>query len=126
MLCLQRKIYTGGRLQKTLLYPICETKVETIWHVLWECRESMGVWQECNKKIHKLSLIESDGLRLVHQLMAKLDHPSLMEAFFVARLVWHQRNDFVFGRGFTNPVQLVVQAREALVLFFLKCRIFQW
>jgi ribonuclease HI len=74
----------------------------------------MGVWEECNKKIHKLSLEESDGMGLVYQFMTKLDHYVLMEALSVARMVWHQRNGFVHGSGFTEPKKILAQAQEVL------------
>jgi ribonuclease HI len=35
----------------------------------------------------------------VSQFITKLDHESLLEALFVARLVWHRRNGFVHGGG---------------------------
>jgi len=105
------------KITKDPLCPVCESKAETIWHVLWECRASMGVWQESNKRIHKLILEESDGLGLVSQFITKLDHESLLEALSVARLVWHRRNGLVHGGGITGPKQVVTQARTALHLF---------
>jgi hypothetical protein len=70
--------------------------VETVWHVLWDCPASVDVWQESHRKIHKLSLVESDGLGWVQQLMSKLDSNVLLEALSVARCIWLRRNGVVF------------------------------
>jgi hypothetical protein len=99
------------------LCPICAHQVETVWHVLWACPASVDVWQECHRKILKLSLVESDGLGWVQQLMAKLDTNVLLEALSVARCIWLRRNGAVFRQGFSDPKQIVTLGREAVCNF---------
>jgi hypothetical protein len=99
------------------LCPICANQVETVWHILWDCPASVDVWQECHRKISKLSLVKSDGLGWVQQLMAKLDSNVLLEALSVARCIWLRRNGAVFRQGFADPRQIVTQGREVVCFF---------
>jgi hypothetical protein len=67
------------------------------------------------------SLVKSDGLGWVQQLMAKLDSNVLLEALSVARCIWLRRNGAVFRQGFADPRQIVTQGRE-VVCFFVEAR----
>lgn len=51
---------------------ICLQETEDVFHILWSCKSSMAVWQECGKKIQKLALGEADGKGLLQYLMRSL------------------------------------------------------
>jgi len=47
----------------------------------------VAIWQECSRKLQKLSLTDSDGIGFMEQLMEKLERDELEEALTVARLI---------------------------------------
>jgi len=90
---------------------LCLGDVETTFYVLWSCPSSVVVWQECSRKVHKLSLLESEGMSFVKELMENLDDDAFMEVMFVARLIWMRRNAAVFRKEFQSPSQVVFAAK---------------
>jgi len=55
----------------------------------------------------------TDGKGLVMYFMQRLEPEELVEALIVARMIWSRRNDFIFNRGFTSPVQIMVAVRSS-------------
>lgn len=96
------------------LCPFCLVNTETTCHILWSCPSSVAVWQERSRRVQKISLVESEGVCFIKQLMAKLEVEEVEEALTVARLIWLRRNSFVFGREFTFPSKLVIIAKESV------------
>lgn len=74
----------------------------------------MAVWQDCCRRIQKLSLTESDGLGSIRQLQDKLDEKEFEEVLTINRLIWHRINSYVFGRKFVPPHQMITKARELM------------
>jgi hypothetical protein len=52
------------KIKQDPLCPLCSSSTEDIWHALWSCPAAVAVWQDCPHRLQKLSLQESDGLRL--------------------------------------------------------------
>jgi hypothetical protein len=82
----------------------------------------MAFWQECNRKIQKLSCVEDDGMALIQFLWDKLDTDDLLLAFIVARRIWLRRNSFIFEGVFIPPQQLESTASDSLEFFLLAQR----
>ncbi|XP_062173647.1 uncharacterized protein LOC133879121 [Alnus glutinosa] len=76
------------------------------------------------KKIQKLNCDIVDGKGMITFLFEKLDSKGLLEALTVARLIWHRRNDYVFGRGFNSPNKVIVAVRITLESFSLANSVF--
>lgn len=87
--------------------------MEITFYVLWSYPSSVVVWQECSGKVHKLSLLEFEGMSFVKELTEKLDDDAFMEVMFVARLIWMRRNAVVFRKEFQSLSQVVFAAKEA-------------
>lgn len=100
------------------LCPICSREPETTFHCLWRCPSAEAVWQGCSRRIQKLNCESTDGRGLLIFLFEKLDSEDFREAFTVARLIWHWRNDFVFGRGFNSPNKVIAAVKASLESFF--------
>jgi hypothetical protein len=77
----------------------------------------VAIWQECSRKLQKLSLTDSDGIGFMEQLMEKLERDELEEALTVARLIWLRRNSFIFNKEFTPPQQVANMAADSLAQF---------
>jgi len=75
------------------------------------------MWQDCQCRIQKLSILECEGISLVKQLQDSLDGEELVEALTVMRLIWLRRTSFMFNGEFTTLTQLLTKAKE-LVEFF--------
>jgi hypothetical protein len=96
--------------KKHITPPICLQEFDDVFHILWSCKSSMAVWQECEKKFQKLAVGLGDGHYLLEFLMLKLEGEELLFALVLSRLIWLRRNDVVFGRHFTAPGRLVKEA----------------
>jgi ribonuclease HI len=101
------------RIGQDHLCPVCQREPETICHVLWECPAATAIWQECPKRMQKLSLAARDCLGMVQELMTKLEGENLQLALTVARFIWLRGNRFVFEELFTAPSQVARQAMES-------------
>jgi hypothetical protein len=75
---------------------VCLREPETVCHVLWNCQAAIAVWQECSKRLQKLSLAARYGLSMVQELMKKLEGDNLQLALTVARFIWLRHNRFIF------------------------------
>ncbi|XP_062175909.1 uncharacterized protein LOC133880954 [Alnus glutinosa] len=108
----------GNLFQKNIVQnpncPICLQETEDMLHILWSCKSSMAVWQECGKKIQKLALGETDGKGLLQYLMRKLEGEDLLMAIVVSCMIWLRRNAVVFDREFTPPGSLVADAQRVV------------
>jgi hypothetical protein len=51
---------------------------ESTGHISWSCPSAMGVWQECRRRVQKLSIMENDGYKLVQHLMEKLEESKVL------------------------------------------------
>jgi hypothetical protein len=98
------------------LCPICSREPENVFHILWTCPSSVAVWQDSSRCIQKLSLVESDSLGFIQQLLEKLEDNDFIEAVTLARLIWLRRNTLVF-EGFFTPPNLVGQAKNQVAEF---------
>jgi hypothetical protein len=78
------------------LCPVCQMETESVGHILWSYRSSQAMWQGSTRRIHKLSIHESDGMLLLQQLKEKLEEDEFIVAIVVAQLIWLRRNSFVF------------------------------
>ncbi|XP_062175976.1 uncharacterized protein LOC133881026 [Alnus glutinosa] len=92
--------------------PICAQDPEEAIHILWKCKSAMAVWQECGKKIQKMTVEQVDGKGLIQFLMGKLDGEELLLALVVLRLIWLRRNAFVFEKAFSPPERIVFDAHR--------------
>jgi hypothetical protein len=75
------------------------------------------VWQECERKIQKLAIENTDRKGLVQFWWAKLEGEELLMALIVGRLIWLRHNDVGFGRVFLAPLKLVAVARKMVEEF---------
>jgi hypothetical protein len=101
------------------LCPMCLIGHEITWHMVWACPDSVVVWQECSRRIQKVSSVEDDGISWFTQIRERLSGDDLIEAVTVARLLWLRRNACVFGREVTFPFHVVQSALEVVVSFKL-------
>jgi len=60
---------------------------------------------------------EVDGKGLLQFLMRKVEDEDLLMAFMVSHLIWLRRNAVVFGREFTDPSSIVVEAKNVVQFF---------
>lgn len=74
----------------------------------------MAVWQECTRKVQKLSLRESDGFPFIENLMSLLEDVDLEQVCVIARRLWLRCNTVVFGGSLIPPIQLVHQGYTEL------------
>jgi hypothetical protein len=95
---------------------MCLTCTKTAWHMVWSCPASIAVWQECSRRIQKLSLNENDGIGWFTHMKERSDVEELTEAVMVAWFLWLLRNSFVFGREVSYPFQVVQSAKVAVYL----------
>lgn len=79
----------------------------------------MDVWMESGWKIHKLVIVESDGVGLFEKLSNALEDDALELAMVLARKLWLRRNSIIFGGAISSPQQLVKVAKESLADFHL-------
>jgi hypothetical protein len=74
----------------------------------------MAVWQECGKKIQKLSLGEGDGKSLLQFLLGKLEGEDVQMVCVVSQLIWLRRNDLVFGCELKAPGSILAEAQRVV------------
>jgi hypothetical protein len=84
------------------LCPFCLSETETSFYILWYCPSSLAVWQECSRRVHKLSITFCKGRRIVRILLEKLHEEELQEVFTAARIIWMRRNSFIFKGDFLS------------------------
>jgi len=83
-----------------------------VFHIIWGCKSTMAVWQECGKKIQKLSLGEGDGKSLLQFLLGKLEGEDVQMVCVVSQLIWLRRNDLVFGCELKAPGSTLAEAQH--------------
>lgn len=110
----QRGICSKKNVVQNPTCPICLQETEDVFHILWSCKSSMAVWQECGKKIQKLALGETDGKGLLQYLMRKLEGEDLLMAIVVSRMIWLRQNAVVFDREFTPLGSLVADTKRVV------------
>jgi hypothetical protein len=101
--------------------PLCSSSTEDTWHALWSCPAAVAVWQDCPRRLQKLSLQESDGLGLFLQLRDRLQDEELLLALTVAPHIWLRQNYVVFDRATSHPSQVSCFAIEDLESFKTAC-----
>lgn len=79
----------------------------------------MAVWQECSRRVQKLSLVADDGVGWFIQLRERLSGEDLIQAVTIARLIWLRRNAVIHGREVTCLFQVVRSAEESMTNFKL-------
>lgn len=94
------------------IYPLCESSVETIGHVLWSCPAARDVWYECNIKIQKCSSVEVMFTNILEMLFKRLGAEEIDLVVGVARHIWLRINKYVFGEGFEAPSVLLQRAKD--------------
>lgn len=97
--------------------PMCGLTPETTGHILWECPTSKAVWMDCRRRIQKLSILEDNGLRLIEQLLSKLDIDDFLFVACLARNLWLNRNTCVFGGQPLPPGTLIQRTTSFLEAF---------
>ncbi|KAG6696929.1 hypothetical protein I3842_09G174000 [Carya illinoinensis] len=81
------------------------------------CRAAKDIWSQGSRQIQKMSTLCSSFKEVWEHLSKNLQESSLKEVAVIARLIWARRNDFIFGKGFMDPNQIVNKARRELELF---------
>jgi len=96
-------------------FPFCLNQVETMFHALWSCPAAVAVWQDCCRRLQKMTLGEGDGLYIIKLLKERLDQEEFIEAVMVLRQqVWLRRNEFVFKGNFIPPGQIISRAQDMI------------
>lgn len=67
--------------------------------------------------MQKMACAPTDGKGLLMYFMERLTPEELLEAVTVARMLWTRRNDFVFNRSFTPPLQIMDAAKSSIAGF---------
>ncbi len=92
--------------------PFYLSNTESASHIIWECQSSKGVWQECSRRVQKLSMQVSDGFDFLFQLFSKLEDEAIVEEVTVARLIWIVGIPLSFAMSSLPPIRLLVWQRS--------------
>lgn len=74
---------------------LCQVDSESVCLAFWSCPSALVAWQEGSRRVQKLSILASDGLMLMQQILEKLDEGDAIEAIIVARLLWLRHNMYL-------------------------------
>lgn len=104
----------GRRSCLTLFVPFVQESQKTTFHSLWRCPFAEAVWQECSRRIQKLTCEETDGRWLLLFFFEKLNNEEVLEALTLARMIWLRRNSMVFRWGFSPPLKVISEVQSSL------------
>ena len=87
--------------------PICLTETESAGHSLWNCIAAKDIWMECSLSLQKCPSFEDEFSNIFQNLVERLPTEDLSLMAFVARQIWHRRNEVVFNSKFCSPGDLI-------------------
>ena len=94
--------------------PICELKVETPFHILWECPQ-LWMLGGASYKLFQKSAMEGPGfINLFEGVLSHGREEDIQLFAGISRLLWLRRNEFLHEGRFTNPNMLVQTANSVL------------
>jgi ribonuclease HI len=94
------------------LCSICGQERETANHVIWGCIPAQDVWGSCDRSLQKMLNRECEFVRLVDELLGKLNDEDLGFFAIISKGIWKRRNKVINGRLFSHPITMVNSARE--------------
>ena len=74
---------------------MCKQGDESVLHVLWECGIAQDVWAGSKLCMQKCTTFRTDFLKLVEDLMERLQVEDLEYFFVQCWVLWNQRNSVV-------------------------------
>ncbi|XP_059436512.1 uncharacterized protein LOC132169499 [Corylus avellana] len=98
----RRKILTDP------LCPLCGLKVESGFHILWQCPSTMDLLSMGSKKFQKSYFLGPNFMQVIEGLFNKCDTEEMVQFSSLARRIWLRQNDIVYGGVLTHP-RIVLQ-----------------
>jgi hypothetical protein len=102
----------------------CQTELETVRHVLWDCPSASDVWGACDRKIQKSNVGGDNFSDVVQYMFDRCSHEEVELHVEVARRIWFRRNIVVHGGEFTHPNSVILLASTFITDFrtaFMNC-----
>lgn len=98
-----------------MLYPICQQKVETVPHMVWNYCAANVVQENLSVPTHKWSWFIEDINKLLGKLSSNLKRPKIEKVAIIMRLIQIRRNEYVFQNKLISSnrvVHIVMHDRE--------------
>jgi hypothetical protein len=97
--------------------PICELKLETPFHILWECPSAMDAWGASCKLFQKSAMKGPGFINLLEGVLRHGQEEEIQLFAGLTRLLWLRGNEFLHEGRFTNPNVLVQMANSKVMEF---------
>lgn len=81
--------------------PICNQKVETIQHLVWNCGVTNDIWASTSVPTHKWSWLMNNLDQLWEKLVTTLERPDLENVAIILSFIWLKRNN-LFSQNLSN------------------------
>jgi hypothetical protein len=94
--------------------PLCDSAVESGFHILWQCPAAMDVWSLGNTKLQKSCFIGPDFIQVVQGVFKKCNQDELVQFVGLARRIWLRRNEVVHGGVFSHPRTILQQTTNSI------------